>query len=120
MAYSLPHSVSAASAGSPRRRVFRVQDIPPEWTKETLAQGLHPLFPGQPFWLNSLCKHPVTSTSTSLITFDGPAPESLSKLNAEEARDVQLTVGDREILFTLCLGLTTLFEPEKGEVTKIE
>lgn len=119
MASSIQPPSATARASPGQGRTFRVQNMPLEWTKHILSEHLQHLFPEDDFRVDSLCKHPTNFSSTALVTFSSAVPETLSPLTEPDGH-VELPVGDCEMFFTHCHGLTTLLEPGVEEPPKAE
>jgi len=118
---SIGQTPAAAPCAVPaRRRVFRAEDIPREWTKQLLSERLQQSFSGHDFQVDSLCRYHIRPLSTALITFNSTVPEGLTTLNNGSDREIELDIGGCQIIFCHCLGLTTLFEPSEGESLKAE
>lgn len=119
MASDVPSPNTVGPASRTQKRVFRAQNMPIEWNKEILIQYLQHLFACQDFQINSLCKHPANYSSTTLVTFNSTIPEILSALDTKPDGHVQ-SDDDFKIIFTHCHGLTTLFEPSRGQTAEAE
>ncbi|KAF2877237.1 hypothetical protein BDV95DRAFT_601651 [Massariosphaeria phaeospora] len=113
--------VTASSANTrPRQKVFRLEEIPVEWEKQSVVALLEQAFPGHKLRVDSLCKAAAGSGSTALVTFDSPVPKGLAELEEGSQEVVTVDVQDCSIIFGNCLGLTTLFEPSAGQQTKAD
>lgn len=105
-----------------RRRVFRVSDIPLEWSKETVTKKLQQLFPGHEVRVDSVYKscYPTVPSNTAIITFNSGVPESLSSLNAGIEADITLYIGTCSVIFAQFIGMTTLFESSEAQPPQVE
>lgn len=115
-----PYATPAAPQRDPaKRRVFRADDIPLEWSKQVFSDRLQEHYSGHKLRVDSFYKHPTGKSYASLVTFYAPVPQSLPPDSEPDRRD-WIELSDDQIALGHCLGLTTLFEPGDGQSPKVE